>query len=141
MHQPLPSCVSSHTTVAICRVWGFTSFSHGAGGTEFTWQCRRLETRVRSLGPEDALEEENGNQLQYSCLENPHGQRSLAGFSPRGRKALDTTDVTTCVGLVPGGLLFWSCKCVCVSSLYEGPASTDEHSLYPSAQYMSRWIW
>ena len=83
----------------------------------------------------------NGNQLQYSCLENPHGQRSLAGFSPRGRKALDTTDVTTCVGLVPGGLLFWSCKCVCVSSLYEGPASTDEHCLYPSAQYMSRWIW
>ena len=26
--------------------------------------------------------EENGNPLQYSCLENPHGQRSLAGYSP-----------------------------------------------------------
>ena len=25
---------------------------------------------------------ENGNPLQYSCLENPHGQRSLAGYSP-----------------------------------------------------------
>ena len=23
-----------------------------------------------------------GNPLQYSCLENPHGQRSLAGCSP-----------------------------------------------------------
>ena len=23
-----------------------------------------------------------GNPLQYSCLENPHGQRSLAGYSP-----------------------------------------------------------
>ena len=22
-----------------------------------------------------------GNTLQYSCLENPHGQRSLAGYS------------------------------------------------------------
>ena len=22
------------------------------------------------------------NPLQYSCLENPHGQRSLAGYSP-----------------------------------------------------------
>ena len=22
------------------------------------------------------------NSLQYSCLENPHGQRSLAGYSP-----------------------------------------------------------
>ena len=26
----------------------------------------------------------HGNLLQYSCLENPHGQRSLAGCSPRG---------------------------------------------------------
>ena len=24
----------------------------------------------------------HGNQLQYSCLENPQGQRSLAGYSP-----------------------------------------------------------
>ena len=30
----------------------------------------------RSLGGE------NGNSLQYSFLENPHGQRSLAGYSP-----------------------------------------------------------
>ena len=28
------------------------------------------EIQVRSLGQEDALEK-NGNQLQYSCLENP----------------------------------------------------------------------
>ena len=26
---------------------------------------------VRSLGPEDPLEEANGNPLQYSCLKNP----------------------------------------------------------------------
>ena len=30
----------------------------------------------------------NVNPLQYSCLENPHGQRSLAGYSPWGDKAL-----------------------------------------------------
>ena len=24
----------------------------------------------------------HGNPLQYSCLEKPHGQRSLAGYSP-----------------------------------------------------------
>ena len=29
------------------------------------------ETRVQSLGQEDLLEEENGNPLQYSCMENP----------------------------------------------------------------------
>ena len=28
----------------------------------------------------------HGNPLQYSCLENPHGQRSLAGHSPWGHK-------------------------------------------------------
>ena len=26
----------------------------------------------------------NGKPLQYSCLENPHGQRSLMGYSPWG---------------------------------------------------------
>ena len=33
-----------------------------------------------------------GNPLQYSCLENPHGQRSLLGYSPWGHKELDTTE-------------------------------------------------
>ena len=28
----------------------------------------------------------HGDPLQYSCLENPHGQRSLAGYSPWGHK-------------------------------------------------------
>ena len=32
----------------------------------------------------------HGNPLQYSCLENPRGQRSLAGYSPWGRKQSDT---------------------------------------------------
>ena len=34
----------------------------------------------------------HGNPLQYSCLENPHRQRSLAGYSPRGGKDSDTTE-------------------------------------------------
>ena len=33
--------------------------------------------------------------LQYSCLENPHGQRSLAGYSPWGCKEPDTTELLT----------------------------------------------
>ena len=32
------------------------------------------------------------NRLQYSCLENPHGKRSLAGYSPRGCKESDMTE-------------------------------------------------
>ena len=34
----------------------------------------------------------NGDPLQYACLENPHGQRSLVGYSPWGRKESDTTE-------------------------------------------------
>ena len=34
----------------------------------------------------------HGNPLQYSCLENPHGQRSLVGYSPWGLKETDTTE-------------------------------------------------
>ena len=36
--------------------------------------------------------EGQGNPLQYSSLENPHGQRSLAGYSPWGLKKSDTTE-------------------------------------------------
>ena len=36
----------------------------------------------------------NGNPFQYSCLENPHGQKSLVSYSPYGRKELDMTEAT-----------------------------------------------
>ena len=42
-------------------------------------------------GSERSPGEGNGSPLQYSCLENPHGQRSLAGYSPCGCKELDVT--------------------------------------------------
>ena len=35
----------------------------------------------------------HGNPFQYSCLESPHGQRSLAGYSPWGLKESDTTEL------------------------------------------------
>ena len=34
----------------------------------------------------------HGNPLQYSCLENPQGQRNLAGHSPWGHKGSDMTE-------------------------------------------------
>ena len=52
------------------------------------------ETRVQSLGWKDSPGGGHGNPLQYSCLENPRGQRSQAGYSPRGHKELDMTKVT-----------------------------------------------
>ena len=35
---------------------------------------------------------ENGNLRQYSCLENPQGQRSLREYSPWGGKESDMTE-------------------------------------------------
>ena len=46
--------------------------------------------RVLPLDWEDSPGE--GNLLQYSCLENPHGQRSLVGYSPWSHKESDTTE-------------------------------------------------
>ena len=50
------------------------------------------ETRVKSLGPEDPLEE----MATYSIFSpgESHGWRSLAGYSPWSRKESDMTEVT-----------------------------------------------
>ena len=50
------------------------------------------ETWIQFLDWEDPAGGGHGNPLQYFCLENPHGQRSLAGYSPWGHKELDTTE-------------------------------------------------
>ena len=58
----------------------------------------------------------HGNSLQYSCLEKPHGQRSLAGYSPWGWKELDTTEaneharVCTLVGMIQERWELWWCR-------------------------------
>ena len=50
-----------------------------------------LKIRVRSLGWEDPLEEEMTTHSIFLPGES-HGQRSLAGSSPWGRKELDATE-------------------------------------------------
>ena len=49
------------------------------------------EIWVQSLGWEGPLEKGKATPLQYSGLENPHGWRSLAGYSPRSQKEPDTS--------------------------------------------------
>ena len=47
----------------------------------------------------------HGNPLQYSCLENPGGQRSLAGYSPKELdmiEQLSTAKKATCELGLPG---------------------------------------
>ena len=53
---------------------------------------------------------EHGNPLQYSCLENPQGQRNLAvaDYSPWGQKELDTTEQLSTALLSAEGNHFYS---------------------------------
>ena len=52
------------------------------------------KTQVQSLGREDPLEK--GMATHSSILpEEPHGQRSLAGYNPWGHKESDTTERLT----------------------------------------------
>ena len=53
----------------------------------FPDDAKDLTANVRDVGSIPGLgrspEEGHGNPLQYSCLENPHGQRRLEGYSHR----------------------------------------------------------
>ena len=50
------------------------------------------ETSLESLDLQDLLGEEMATHSIYSCRENPHEQRSLEGYSPRGHRGSDITD-------------------------------------------------
>ena len=67
----------------------FLGFPSGSDGKESAYNVRDLGS-IPGLGrsPRGG----HGNPLQYSCLENPHGQRSLVGYSPWGRKESDMTE-------------------------------------------------
>ena len=57
---------------------------------------KKSTCNVRDLGLILGLERSPGvghdNPLQYFCLENPHGLRSLVGYSPGGCKESDMTE-------------------------------------------------
>ena len=61
--------------------WGFPG---GASGKEPACQCRRHKRQRPGFKPwvGKIPWRRRGNPLQYSCLENPHGQRSVVGHSP-----------------------------------------------------------
>ena len=64
-------------------------FPGGSDGKESACDARDLGS-IPGLGRFPG--EGNGNLLQFFWLENPHGQRSLAGYSPWSHKELDTTE-------------------------------------------------
>ena len=66
----------------------------GASGKEPTCQCKTQKRHGFHLWIGKIPWRGNGNPLQCSCLENPHGQRSLEGYSPWDWKGSDTAEAT-----------------------------------------------
>ena len=74
------------------RVIFISNFPRGSDRKESTCNVGDLDS-VPGLGRSPVGR--HGNPLQYSCLENLYGQRSLAGYSPWGHKELNTTELLT----------------------------------------------
>ena len=70
----------------------FLGFPGGSDGKESTCNVGDLGL-IPGLGRSPGGG--HGSPLQYSCLENPHGQRSPAGCSPWGPKESGTTEWLT----------------------------------------------
>ena len=68
-------------------------FPVGSGGKKSAMQ-ETQEMRVLSLGWKDPLEKEMATHSSILLPGKFHGQRSLVGYSPLGRKELDMTEVT-----------------------------------------------
>ena len=67
----------------------FLGFPGGSAGKESACNVGDLGS-IPGLGRSRGGEHDN--PLQYPCLQNPHGQRSLTGYSPWGHKQSDTTE-------------------------------------------------
>ena len=67
----------------------FMGFAGGSDAKESTCNVEDLGL-IPGLGR--SLGRGHGNPPQYSCLENPHGQRSLVGYSPWGHQESDMTE-------------------------------------------------
>ena len=81
-----PAC---HSPFCVLIYLTFEKFPGGSDGKASAYNVGDLGSipgSGRSPG------EGNGNPLQYSCLENPMDIGAWLGYSPWGRKELDTTD-------------------------------------------------
>ena len=72
------------------------------------------ETWVQSLGWEDPLEKENGNPLQYSCLENPMDGgawwATVHGVAKSRKRLSNLTFTFTAMESQRGAKLLYTCS-------------------------------
>ena len=70
-------------------VGSIQGFPGGSNGEECTYNVGDLGS-ISGLGR--SLGGGPGNPLYYSCLENPHGQRNMAGYSPWSCQQFNMTE-------------------------------------------------
>ena len=91
-----PFCHSDFFFFFLTLLQFYLGFLSSSAGKEFTCSAR-------DLGLIPGLRKSpgggHGKLLQYSCLENPHGQRSQVGYSPWGGRKSDTTEWLSVVHL------------------------------------------
>ena len=81
------------------------------------------------------------NSFQYSCLEDPHEQRSLEGYSVWGRKESDMTE-----HLSPAQYIIQQAKLIDIGGCYIPKNSSywwntgQKYSTHKSARIPDRWI-
>ena len=89
--DPLEKGKATHSSILAWRIpWTvFRGFPGGSNSKESAHNVGDLGS-IPGLGR--SSEGGHGNPLQYSCLENPHGQRSLVGYSSCSRRESDMTE-------------------------------------------------
>ena len=89
------------SAISFVRLLSCMGFPGGSDSKESTCNSRDPDSNCNSRDPDSITGlvrspgKGNDNPFQYSCLENPHGQRSLVGYSPWDCKESDTTEQLT----------------------------------------------
>ena len=113
-HPLLNLGYSSTLPGSLCSAPSVLITQHCSGSDRKESACN-----VRDLGSIPGLGRSpgggHGNPLQYSCPGESHGQRSLVGYSPWGRKELDMTERLSTVHcdliyLLPSEQAYWKQK-------------------------------
>ena len=87
----MPMCglkIINYTNFQFSNVNLCNFFTDGTSGKDHAGQCRRCEGLGLNPWVRKTPEKGHDNQLQYSCLDNPHGQRSLAGLQSMGSQTV-----------------------------------------------------
>ena len=85
-YHPLQGRIQLIYSVVSCCFWDFP------GGSDNKESAYSVGDLGLILGLGRSPKEGNGYPLQYSCPENPHGQKSLTGYCLCGHKESERTE-------------------------------------------------